>query len=62
MSAHREGEEVADSSINRRDELWYASDSDALDRPKEQIQLLPFFFAQSQDRGNPYLSPTPMTE
>ena len=23
---------AADSSINRRDELWYASDSDALDR------------------------------
>ena len=24
--------EAADSSINWRDELWYASDSDALDR------------------------------
>ena len=39
---------AADSSINRRDELWYASDSDALDRRDWHVRR----FAPADSMGN----------
>ena len=41
---------AADSSINRRDELWYASDSDALDRKDWHVRR--FAPANSLRMGN----------
>ena len=41
---------AADSSINRRDELWYASDSDALDRRDWHVRR--FAPADSLRMGN----------